>query len=71
MTLTKSGIVTAIQSENGYSLQKATDIVETLIEIIKSTLISGNDVMISGFGLSRISKMNNLYLIYMVSFYAC
>jgi len=29
---------------------KSTEIVETLIEVIKSTLASGEDVMISGFG---------------------
>ena len=49
-TLTKADIITAIQTENGYSLKKSTDIVETLLEIIKRTLESGEDVMISRFG---------------------
>ena len=49
-TLTKADIISIIQSENGYSLKKSTDIVETLLEIIKSTLESGEDVMVSGFG---------------------
>lgn len=49
-TLTKADIITAIQTENGYSLKKSTDIVETLLEIIKRTLESREDVMISRFG---------------------
>jgi len=49
-TLAKMALIKAIQTQNGYSLKKSTDIVETLMEIIKSTLESGEDVMISGFG---------------------
>jgi integration host factor subunit alpha len=49
-TLTKIDIVSAVQAENGYTLIKSTDIVNTLLEIIKSTLASGDDVLISGFG---------------------
>jgi len=49
-TLTKVDIISAVQNENGYSLQKSADTVETLIEIIKSTLQFGEDVLISGFG---------------------
>ena len=49
-TLSKMDIVSAVQAENGYTLIKSTGIVENLIEIIKSTLASGEDVLISGFG---------------------
>ncbi len=49
-TLTRADIIASIQSENGYSRRKSADIVETLIEIIKRTLETGEDVMISGFG---------------------
>ena len=49
-TLTKADIISSVQTENGYSLRKSSDIVETLLKIIKSTLESGEDVMISGFG---------------------
>ena len=49
-TLTKMDIVSAVQAENGYTLIKSTDIVNTLLEIIKSTLASGEDVLLSGFG---------------------
>ena len=49
-TLTKADITSAIQTANGYSLNKSTDITETLLDIIKRTLESGEDVLISGFG---------------------
>ena len=50
MTLTKADIVEAIVEQNGFTLKKSTDTVETLLEIIKSTLESGEDVLLSGFG---------------------
>ena len=49
-TLTKADIISSIQTRNGYSLKKSKFIVETLLEIIKSNLASGEDVLISGFG---------------------
>jgi integration host factor subunit alpha len=49
-TLTKIDIVSAVQAENGYTLIKSTESVNALLEIIKSTLASGEDVLISGFG---------------------
>ena len=49
-TLTKARIVESIQEQNGFSKAKATDVVETLLEIIKSTLAGGEDVLVSGFG---------------------
>jgi len=53
-TLTKADIIAAIQTENGYSLDKSKDIVKTLLEIIKSTLASDEDVLVSGFGKFRV-----------------
>ena len=49
-TLTKADIIEAIRQENGYSLKRSSEITETLWEIIKQSLESGEDVMISGFG---------------------
>ena len=49
-TLTKADIIATIQTENGYSLKKSVEITETLLEIIKRTLESGEDVLITGFG---------------------
>ena len=48
--LNKSDIVEFIQKKNGYSLKKSVDSVESLLEIIKGSLESGEDVLISGFG---------------------
>jgi integration host factor subunit alpha len=50
MTLTKSHLIEAIAEQNGFTKKKSTETVETILEIIKSTLASGEDVLISGFG---------------------
>jgi integration host factor subunit alpha len=50
MTLTKCHLVDTIAEQNGFSKKKSTETVETILEIIKSTLVSGQDVLISGFG---------------------
>ena len=50
MTLTKNQIVESIHDETGLPKNKSTEIVETLLEIIKRTLASGEDVMIFNFG---------------------
>jgi integration host factor subunit alpha len=50
MTLTKADIVEKICGQLDYSKEDAKKIVETLMEIIKSQLTSGEDVLISNFG---------------------
>jgi len=50
MTLTKAQIVEAVAQQNGLPGIKSKQIIETLLELIKSTLTSGEDVLISGFG---------------------
>lgn len=50
MTLTKAHLVQIISDQNGYTKNKASDTVESLLEIIKKTLESGEDVLVSGFG---------------------
>ena len=50
MTLTKSQIVDAIQNATGFSRNNSVEVTETLLEIIKKSLESGDSVMISGFG---------------------
>jgi integration host factor subunit alpha len=50
MTLTKAQIIEAISIKNGLSKKQSTETVETLLEVMKSTLASGEDVLISGFG---------------------
>jgi integration host factor subunit alpha len=50
MTLTKSHLINAIAEQNGFTRKKSTETVEIILEIIKSKLASGEDVLISGFG---------------------
>jgi integration host factor subunit alpha len=50
MALTKDHPIEAISKENGFQKKQSTKIVETLLGIIKSSLLSGDDVLISGFG---------------------
>ena len=50
MALTKKGIVDRIQKELGCQLNRSAEITEILLEIIKSSLESGEDVLVSGFG---------------------
>ena len=49
MTLTKNDIVTKVH-EIGFTKKAAVDAVESLLEIIKQTLESEEDVLVSGFG---------------------
>ncbi len=50
MSLTKVHIINAIANQIGFSKNHASEIIETLLEIIKKSLESGDDVLISGFG---------------------
>ena len=49
-TLTKAHIVDAVVESNGYTRKKSIETVETALELIKHSLESGEDVLISGFG---------------------
>jgi len=50
VTLTKLQITDAIAEQNGFTKKQSTETVETILELIKSSLESGEDVLISGFG---------------------
>jgi integration host factor subunit alpha len=50
MTLTKANIAEAVYRKTGLSREQSAGYVNTLLEIIKQTLESGEDVLISGFG---------------------
>ena len=50
MTLTKAHIINTIADQIGYPKNHSSEIVETLLELIKSSLESGDDVLISRFG---------------------
>jgi integration host factor subunit alpha len=50
MTLTKAHIVETLAKQNGYPKKQSVQMIETLLELIKRSLESGENVLISGFG---------------------
>ena len=50
MALTKYDIVEHIQASIGFPRIQSVEITESLLELIKSSLESGDDVLVSGFG---------------------
>lgn len=50
MTITKSQVVELVIERIGFTKNKSVDVVEQLLEIIKKSLESGDDVLISNFG---------------------
>ena len=50
MTLTKVHIVEAVAEQIGYTKNRSINTIETLLEIIKRNLESGENVLVSGFG---------------------
>jgi integration host factor subunit alpha len=50
MKLTKAGLIEKIMVSNGFSRKKSAETVQTLLEITRKALESGEDVLISGFG---------------------
>lgn len=50
MTLIKEHLVRSTYDNVGLSKSKSSETVETLFDIIRNTLASGEDVLISGFG---------------------
>ena len=58
MSLTKPHIVAQVSEVNGFSKKRSFEIVEALLEIVKNTLASGDDVLISGFGKFCVKEKN-------------
>jgi len=50
VTLTKQTITERIREQLGFPKNKSFDITESLLELIKSSLEAGDDVLVSGFG---------------------
>ena len=50
MPLTKNLIVEQMQEQLGFQKNQSKEVTESLLGIIKSTLQSGDDVLVSGFG---------------------
>ena len=56
MSLTKDDIVEAVAEEIGFPKNQSVELVEILLELIKKTLVSGDDVLVSGFGKFRVKE---------------
>ena len=56
MSLTKADIIRSVISRTDLPKRKSSQAVEHLIEIMKGTLASGEDVLISGFGRFCVNK---------------
>lgn len=50
MTLTKAHIVENLFAKNLFTKGESAQIIETLFELMKQSLVDGEDVLISGFG---------------------
>ena len=56
MTLTKAKIVDAVHNELGFPKNRSAELIEILLEQIKSTLGKNEDVLISGLGKFCVKK---------------
>jgi integration host factor subunit alpha len=56
VTTNKSDLVNAVSEANGFPQNKSAEIVETLIDLIKTKLAGGENVLISGFGKFCVKK---------------
>jgi integration host factor subunit alpha len=56
MTVTRDSIVETVAKEIGFPKKQSVDLVETLLELIKKALVSGEDVLVSGFGKFRVRE---------------
>ena len=55
-TLTKAHIVEDVAEANGFTRKRSIETIEILLELIKRTLETGEDVLISGFGKFCVKK---------------
>jgi integration host factor subunit alpha len=56
MAVTKETIIEAVAKDTGFPKNQSIELVETVIEIIKKTLASGDDVLVSGFGKLKVRE---------------
>ena len=59
MSLTKADIINSICRNCGYSKTQSADLMESILETIKMTLGSGEDVLISKFGKFCVKEKND------------
>ena len=58
MALTKAGIIKSIRNQLGFTENKSADIFECFLGVIKGSLETGENVMISGFGKFCVNEKN-------------
>ncbi len=58
MVMTKYTVVEKLQSDLGFAKKQAIETVESLLELIKTSLESGEDVLVSGFGKFCVKEKN-------------
>ena len=58
MKLTKKQIARSVQQKIDVPLKQSYQLVETTLEIIKSTLASGEEVLVSSFGKFKVNEKN-------------
>lgn len=58
MALTKEKLINRLQFQVGLSKQESRAVVERVLGIVKDTLASGEDLLISGFGKFSVRKKN-------------
>jgi len=56
MTLVKDDLIQTLYDQAGVSKRKSREVVETVFELIRKALESGEDVLISGFGKFSLKK---------------
>jgi integration host factor subunit alpha len=54
--MTKADIVERVQTKIGYARNESAELVEAVLSIMKSTLVSGENLKISGFGNFEVKK---------------
>jgi integration host factor subunit alpha len=57
--MTKADIVNRVHEETGFSKKESMDMVECVLELVKNTLESGENVKISGFGNFIVMQKND------------
>jgi integration host factor subunit alpha len=56
VTTTKSDLIQAVAEANGFPLNRSVEIIEILLELIKTKLAAGEAVLVSGFGKFCVKK---------------
>ena len=58
MAITKANLIDSVYEKSELQKQQSTSAVESLLEIMKRTLGSGEDILISGFGKFYVKEKN-------------